>query len=448
METCIKYPRVLIMAGYGLNQVSGGGITLTNLFEGWPPDKLGILHADINGNTEGVVNHKFHLERKLVIPGSNIGIKWNTRDEITEFNTTQGRRQGNSIKHRAYFCLRTAVNKLIRRLGIIGITEKYVVSQTAIDFVNRFKPEVIYVHPGSISFAKLSIDIKRIFGTPLVVHVMDDYPSSLYTEGLFANMVSIHMNSLMKRLFAEASLCLGISLFMCSEYIKRYNMPFYCFHNPVNPVFLNDEPKKDLVPLEKNGKFRLVYVGRVGWGVAKALKDISEAVKDLAKNSIQLAIFANGAESVKQQYDFLISTPSNVTISESPKYADEIAKILHSADALVLPVEFDSGAIRAIRLSMPTKVPAYLSSGAPILLYGSEKIGFVTEAINEGWAYVVKVRSKQSLREAIEFLAENSVFRSKIVENALIKAKSFESGFVREAFRQALSKAAIGQIGL
>jgi len=289
----------------------------------------------------------------------------------------------------------------------------------------------------------LAIDIKRKLNAPLVVHIMDDYPHSLYTEGFFAKLVSIHMNSLMKKLFAESSLCLGISLFMCSEYSKRYNIPFSCFHNPVNPVFLNNKPRRELVPLEKNGNFRLVYVGRVGWGVAAGLKDISEAVKELGKSRVQLAIYANDAESVKRQYDFLRSTPSNVTISDAPKNTDGIAKILHSADALVLPVDFDEGSIRAIRLSMPTKVPAYLSSGVPILLYGSEKVGFVAEAIEEGWAYVVKVRSKQALRNAIIFLAENSIIRSKIVDTAFKKAKFFDSEYVREAFREAIAKAAI-----
>jgi len=441
-ESQKKYPRVLVVTGYGFNQASGSGITLTNLFEGWPADRLAIIHADVNGNTPGIVKYEFIPGRQCVIPWTSIGVRWRTRDEIAKSagQSAQGPKAAGS--QRGYYWVRTVANTLLKWTGLVGLVERYSFPQETIDILRYFRADIIYMHPSSISLTRLAIDIKRKLNAPLVVHIMDDYPHSLYTEGFFAKLVSIHMNSLMKKLFAESSLCLGISLFMCSEYSKRYNIPFSCFHNPVNPVFLNNKPRRELVPLEKNGNFRLVYVGRVGWGVAAGLKDISEAVKELANSRVQLAIYANDAESVKRQYGFLRSTPSNVTISESPKNADGIAKILHSADALVLPVDFDEGSIRAIRLSMPTKVPAYLSSGVPILLYGSEKVGFVAEAIEEGWAYVVKVRSKKTLKNAIIFLASSSIFRSKIVDTAFKKAKFFNSEYVREGFREAIAKAA------
>jgi hypothetical protein len=41
----VDYPRVLIV-GPTFDMVTGGGITLTNLFQGWPPDKLALASSD------------------------------------------------------------------------------------------------------------------------------------------------------------------------------------------------------------------------------------------------------------------------------------------------------------------------------------------------------------------------------------------------------------------
>ena len=38
------YPRILVVTGNNFNLVTGGGITLTNLFRGWPADRLANLH--------------------------------------------------------------------------------------------------------------------------------------------------------------------------------------------------------------------------------------------------------------------------------------------------------------------------------------------------------------------------------------------------------------------
>lgn len=445
-ESQEKYPRVLVVAGYGFNQTSGGGITLTNLFEGWPADRLAIIHADVNGNTPGVAKYEFTAGRKCVIPGTLIGVRWRTHEEIAK-SEAQSVQAPNAVGGRRGYCwVRTVANTLLKWTGLVGLVERYSVSQETIDILTSFGPEIIYIHPGSISFARLSIDIKKKLDAPLVVHIMDDFPNSLYTKGLLSKLVSGIMETLMRRLFAEASICLGISAAMCSEYNNRYGLPFYCFHNPVNPGFFNGDAERTVIPLDNKRGFRLVYAGRVGWGVAEGLKDVSEAVKSLEKDNIKLAIFANDSESLKDKYDYLKHLPPNVTMSEAPKSVIDIAAVLQSADALVLPVEFEIDAVRAIRLSMPTKVPAYLSSGAPILIYGPEEVGFVNEAIGERWAYVVRERSIGALTDAIKHLSENGDLRANLVEKALKKAESFESTAVRQAFAAVLLKVVRGRM--
>lgn len=42
----VELPRVLVVTANNFNLVSGGGITLTNLFRGWPHDRLANVHED------------------------------------------------------------------------------------------------------------------------------------------------------------------------------------------------------------------------------------------------------------------------------------------------------------------------------------------------------------------------------------------------------------------
>lgn len=41
--TELDYPRVLIV-GQAFNLSAGGGITLSNLFAGWPKDRMATIH--------------------------------------------------------------------------------------------------------------------------------------------------------------------------------------------------------------------------------------------------------------------------------------------------------------------------------------------------------------------------------------------------------------------
>jgi hypothetical protein len=62
---------------------------------------------------------------------------------------------------------------------------------------------------------------------------------------------------------------------------------------------------------------------------------------------------------------------------------------LQYVDILVLPVSFDEHTIQYIRYSMPTKVPAYLAVGTPILVYGPAEVAQVSYAKKAGWGMPV-----------------------------------------------------------
>jgi glycosyltransferase involved in cell wall biosynthesis len=93
-------------------------------------------------------------------------------------------------------------------------------------------------------------------------------------------------------------------------------------------------------------------------------------------------------------------------------------KILQEVDVVLLPVNFDQSSIRFIKYSMPTKIPSYLSAGAPILAYGPSEVAQISYALDSGWAYVVSVRDTKALKSGILKIINDYSLRKSLSKKA------------------------------
>ncbi|MBM0240148.1 hypothetical protein JNW88_29005, partial [Micromonospora sp. ATA32] len=66
------HPRVLVVAALPFSSSTGGGITLSNLFHGWPRDRIAQLH------TEGVPTTEV-CERYFQLPPRNAPVEHHVR---------------------------------------------------------------------------------------------------------------------------------------------------------------------------------------------------------------------------------------------------------------------------------------------------------------------------------------------------------------------------------
>ena len=55
-------PRVLFITPFAFNSVSGCGVTYSNLFGGWPKDRLATLHDDFLPVATDVCERYYHLK--------------------------------------------------------------------------------------------------------------------------------------------------------------------------------------------------------------------------------------------------------------------------------------------------------------------------------------------------------------------------------------------------
>jgi glycosyltransferase involved in cell wall biosynthesis len=109
------------------------------------------------------------------------------------------------------------------------------------------------------------------------------------------------------------------------------------------------------------------------------------------------------------------------------------------ADVLLLPFNFNKESARYLRLSMPTKIPAYMISGTPILVYGPRQLAAVTYATDSGWAHVVAEAGPRGLAAGLSRVLDDTVLRRTLGERAQrLATELHDVSRVRERFWSAL----------
>jgi glycosyltransferase involved in cell wall biosynthesis len=426
--TGLLRPRVLFITSAAFNHVSGGGITFSNLFRGWPADRIATVHND----TTPVATDVCHLYYRL------------GEREITTWPILARLRTAAAAPAGPTSAAGAAPSVLRRLKSAIfgdGLPERGILSVPLAAWIESFQPDIIYTILGSTGMMALIEQVQRRFALPLVVHFMDDWQSAIHRGGLLSALQRRHMHALVARLVAASSLRLGIGDAMCEEYATRFGRPFRPFQNTVDIARWAPLAKRDAAV---GAPIRLLYTGSVlGFAQADSLVECCAAIALLRGEGLQieLDIYSPPAQTAPLRDRLLCDRAIRLhdVISDDETYFRTLAQ----ADILLLPVNFDAHSVRYIRLSMPTKVPSYLVSGTPVLVYGPSGVAQVDYARAAGWGHVVDRPDRAALMEAIKRLAGDIALRQTLSTAARrIAAERHDSTIVRAGFQAALSATA------
>jgi len=258
-----KFPRVLIY-GQSFNRSTGGGITLSNLFKDWPVDKIAVIGTrfSLRNSTADICKIYYQLgkaERKWLFPLSILqrphpsGLK-----EIIE--RPDGKLVAANIDE-DWGIIGAAHHTLLQRLGLSHLLVRTRLSSKLISWIESYKPELLYFQVSTretVLFATELIDYLKI---PVAIHMMDDWPSTISLSGFFKDFWSQRIDHEFRALLEKSNTFLSISEAMSTEYLERYNKKFIPFHNPIE---LSERSKNVIESREEAGKFRFLYMGRIG----------------------------------------------------------------------------------------------------------------------------------------------------------------------------------------
>ena len=414
----MDFPRVLVIDPVKFNRQTGGGVTTGNLFRGWPLDAIAQIHTDSLTEADTTVcTNYLHLpvssiRRPLLRPRSIVSLA------------------------------RQVVDFAVGRQVTLG---HWVRADSLLGWVQQFNPDVVYSRPNDHHpcYWLLPRQLSGILGIPYVVHVMDDWPARYESgPGLAKNLLGKPLlRRCLQLLFDDAAATIGISGEMCEAYGERYGRSFVPFHNCIDV--------SDWACIEKSydtgPEFRLVYLGVVTEDKElHSLIDIREAVLSLRRRGYSVHLIVYSAPFyepiVRERLEHALGVGYGGYV-----HPHDLPQALSRADVLVLPVNFDSRSQAYVRYSLQTKVPEYMASGTPVLVYGPSTSPNVRYAIRNEWGMVVDVPDKETLESAIIELMRDLELRMRLGQRAReVAFRNHDAEGVRHQFRQMMADAATG----
>ncbi len=428
----LDYPRILVVTGNNFNLVTGGGITLTNLFRGWPADRIANMHDDATPVDRTVCKNFYRLTEqdiRWVWPFSLV------RRSYGHVKRLSGDREGPAGAPAASAA--TSSINIARRFIGDSTPKRAHLTRDLTAWVNEFRPTLLYGFLGSLEQVDLTRQLARRWAIPLVVHMMDDWPAVLHTGGLLGPVIGPILRRELKATLHEAVARFAICEEMCEEYQQRYGHPFQPFQNALDVERWLPDSR---INWKAGTPFILRYAGSiVPDGQRESLRDLARAIARLSAEAIDVQLWIH---SPPQESAYLRDLASHAVRIEGPPDPKSIAALLAGTDLLVLPYNFDARSARYIRLSLPTKAPAYMISGTPILVYAPGDVATARYATREGWGYVVDSRSEERLMLAVRTLMQNESLREQLGRRAQqVALARHDASVVRSVFWTALCEA-------
>jgi len=418
------YPKVLII-GLSFETNTGSGITLTNQFKGWNPSRLAVVAETIFAD-ESMCANNYQLgyrENKRRFPFNLIQKK-----NVSGIVHPQPKATiSGQVNGKTSFLKKTYL-QILEFSGLYYYSRNLRLSKEFEEWVLAFEPDYIYStanEPEVIHFVK---QVQQITQAKIITHIWDDLIKNYFNKpGLFYRYRKEKNNREFTDLLKNTDIGLCISSAMAKEYYERYGIALQVFHNCLD---FSSNIYAAGHKLTTGEPFVILYAGRIGIGISDCLIDVCAAIEQLPAGKFEFHIQTTSSHATLDQlrkYPF-------VKIRPVVPYG-EIPGILASADLLLLPYNFDRDSVTSMRLSMPTKIPEYMISGTPILLYAHKEMYLTDFARENDVAYVLTENKTEAIAGAIMFLYSDSELRARMGEIARKYAQEhFDAVKVRATF--------------
>jgi len=377
----MTYPKVLI---YGISFVQGGaGVTLKNLFWGWPKDKLAICSEETIYKNMAICKNYY---------GSTILAKPTYIEKLLH-----------------YFPSHRIIYKLL--IHIVSINRYFKKDKLELDgkfrnFLRIYNPNLLYAIVYDSKQISILLSIHKQFGIPLVIHIVDDWISS--KPKFYNRYMKYFERQLLKQLIDSSNLLLSISDAMSEEYYTRYKRKFYPI---MNAIIFSDWRDKIKDNWSLSEPIKIMYSGTVEAYNFEELVTLCNATKDM-----DVTIYIYGRFR-KEEYRKILEEQPNCQIQGYVSHS-EIINLYKQFDLLFLPFSFKEKYKKNLLLSMPTKLPEYMVSKTPIMVYAPSYFPVSKYAIEAGWGYLVNHQGLNEIKKGLESLLSSYDLRKKLGENA------------------------------
>lgn len=398
----LNAPRVLVLSAASLSREGATGITLSNLFQGWPHEKLAQIFGERTPPDPSIcVNSYPFFSNRIPI----VRVMKSLRARIA--NAGQGPQKSADSRH-------GIAGGAAKSSAVASFADAvpFRLPQDLIEWTAQFDPQVIYSPLGSIRMMSAALQLSKRFGIPIVPHFMDDWPSTVYANGAQYFPLRRILRNMLRNVLLRAPFGLTICEDMSKEYACRHGMRFEAFMNCV------DLPEQSEASTRCANDQMVVfgYVGGLHLNRWKSLLDVTaalQAAKD-GGSAVRLDIFAPEADI--QTYRDKFDGFTVVRNMGSLGYSD-VREKLREYDVLVHVESFLPADSRYTRLSISTKIPQYMAAQVPILAYGPDMLSSIAYVVRSGAGLAAtKDGDVAGLLEAVRKLIEQPGLRAQLGE--------------------------------
>ena len=347
----MEYKRVLIINATAIGENKGTGVTLHNIWRDYPRESMLQLIIDWDDvqRDEDIptiktpidfcrIPYKIHCNRK--------------KKKISSVGVANGSIKQNGIK--------SCLHDFFR-----GTLDAFPVNYDCImDEIRQFNPEVIYTCGPSIRVLRTANYIAKIFDIPIILHMMDNWPETIYTTSILSSIFRGIVKNQLNKLHKRNKMNLAISEALCSKYSSIYGVEYKMLMNPAINI------EKEVHNIAKDPKF--IYAGSLNLNRWKSLLEVAETIDSCRTEQYNLEFELYVPPNDCELYGEAFGKYGALVKPYVP--SEELQKIYKIKDVLVFAESFDKNVINFAKYSLSTKIPEYMATGHLILAYLPEEL--------------------------------------------------------------------------
>ena len=351
----LGHKRLLYIGDVPIEPSHAGSLLLWRLFEGWPPDRIGVIESSLYGRiTESHLpcfHHRFNFPIRRI------------------FST------------RLHKLLSTLFIKMSRYLAI-GFRKA----------ATNFNPDAIVTVAHGYSWLA-ACELARDLNIPCHIVVHDDWPSFTKCQGqeVAANRFAFELSH------AQTVIC--ISDFMAAEYERRTGRRCEVLL-PSRGRSATAHTRAPRTAFTRTSGLRLVYAGSVNSTEVRG--QLTALGRALAEAELgKLIIYS-------QLLTKDIFNESGIELREMVSPDIVVRTLRQEADFVLLAMNFSNDARANMELCFPSKLVDYTASALPVIFWGPEYGSGIKWAIEElGSQYVSTCSKPDGVVSVIRRLAQN-----------------------------------------
>lgn len=270
---------------------------------------------------------------------------------------------------------------------------------------NKDKFSVIYANTKPLFGVYFTLIACKKFNIPLILHIQDIYPESMISRLKKGKKLFNIFTRLDKTLYKFAHTILVIS-----DKMKEYISETRDLQSEKIVVARNWQGDLDFnctVP-QRNNKFTFMFCGSIS--PAAGVDFLIDSFIDASLDNCVLIIAGDGSMKEKCQEIVLKRGADNIIFKSVQPH--EVPSVQSLSDVLLLPLKKGIG-----KTASPSKLPAYMQSGKPIIasvdsgcdtefVINSSGCGLITEAENKGMLIQAMKTLSQTPRSELKTMGE------------------------------------------